>query len=318
MSAHDITFDAMGCEFRILGDGSGAVEAIEAAREFVADLDARLSRFRPSSELCALNADPRHTVPASPLLRAAIRGGLWAAERTGGLVTPVVVDALEAAGYDHSLAGAEPASLAEALAAAPPRRPAAPDPAQPWRLVEVDEDARAIRRPPGLRLDTGGTGKGLAADALAHRLGSLDLAVVDCGGDVRVAGRQAATRPVEVEVVHPLTRECADTLTLRGGAVATSGLDVRVWRRPDGTFAHHLIDPSTGEPAWTGLVGVSALGETALEAETASKAALLSGPGGARRRLRDRGGLIVTESGDLEAVGTLRRPHHLVRIPDAA
>lgn len=315
---HDIAFAAMGCDVRILVAGRGAAEALPEARRLVEDIDARLSRFRAASELCALNADARETVPTSPLLRAAVRGGLWAAQRTDGLVTPVVVDALEAAGYRGSLAGVTPAPLSAALAAAPPRRPAAPDPAQPWHEVVVDDAAGIVRRPPGLRLDTGGTGKGLTADAVAQRLRGLDRAVVDCGGDVRVTGRHATRWPLGVEVVHPLSGEVCRELTLRGGAVATSGIDVRLWRRDDGTFAHHLLDPSTGEPAWTGLTGATALAPTALEAETLSKAALLSGPRAARRVLRLHGGLLVRDDGEVEPVGPLLRDRFVVHIPEAA
>ena len=60
----------------------------------------------------------------------AARAAVWAAERTGGLLDPTLVDELELAGYGHSLDGATPASLAEAIAAAPRPRPASPNPAQ--------------------------------------------------------------------------------------------------------------------------------------------------------------------------------------------
>jgi thiamine biosynthesis lipoprotein len=76
-----------------------------------------------------------------------------------------------------------------------------------------------------------------------------------------------------------------------------------VWRNPDGTYAHHLLDPSTGEPAWTGLIAATALAPTALEAEALAKAALLSGPEGARRVLAARGGILVHDSGDVDRVG---------------
>lgn len=310
MSEHDIVFDAMGSHVRLLiGEpGAGmapAPAAAEAARRFVSDFDAALSRFKPDSELCALNADPRRCVPASPLLREAVKAGLAAAERTDGLVDPTLADEIEAAGYVASRAGVPGAPLGAALAEAPPRRPASPDPAARWRGFEVDDEAGTITRPPGLRFDTGGAGKGLAADLVAARLRGYSRFVVDCGGDIRIGGPGALVSPYEVFVEHPLTGERAHVLRLGAGAVATSGLNVRIWRGADGRYAHHLLDPSTGEPAWTGLVGVTALGDTAVEAEALSKAALLSGPEGGREVLAERGGLLVHDSGRVEPVGPL-------------
>jgi sulfoxide reductase heme-binding subunit YedZ len=50
---------------------------------------------------------------------------------------------------------------------------------------------------------------------------------------------------------------------------------------------------------------VTALGETALEAETLSKMALLLGPDGARQVLGDQGGVIVHDDGEVEAIGPI-------------
>ena len=44
--------------------------------------------------------------------------------------------------------------------------------------------------------DTGGTGKGLCADAVAHRLAGYTRFVVDCGGDIAVGGVGAQLEPV--------------------------------------------------------------------------------------------------------------------------
>ncbi|HEU4462539.1 MAG TPA: FAD:protein FMN transferase, partial [Solirubrobacterales bacterium] len=169
---HDSSFEAMGSHVRLLigepGPGlPAAAEAAERVRGFVAEFEAALSRFDPVSELSALNRDRRERVPASPLLRQAVRAGLWAAEASGGLVDPTLVDQIERAGYASSRVGAVPASLRSALATAPRRRPAAPDPAANWRRFEVDEASGEIVRPPGLRFDSGGVGKGLAADLIA-------------------------------------------------------------------------------------------------------------------------------------------------------
>lgn len=324
MNPADLRFRAMGSEVRLIVAGPGPngrlpADAVEECRRFVVDFDARLSRFRPDSELCALNADRRREVPASGLLRDAVRSGVRAAQLSGGLVDPTLLDEIEASGYVRSREGVDPVPLRDALLLAPARRPAHPDPRARWREIEVDEAFGIVRRPPGLRFDTGGIGKGLAADVLAERLAGYASFVVNCGGDLRVGGEALAASPVEVLVEHPLTKELGHAIVLDGGAVATSGIDVRVWRRANGRYAHHLLDPSTGEPAWTGLVGATALAPTALEAETLSKVALLLGPDGARELLRESGGLIVHDDGETEPVGAMQtRPRYSITVPAGA
>ncbi|MFM9140212.1 MAG: hypothetical protein ACKOTH_06660, partial [Solirubrobacterales bacterium] len=69
----------MGTRVRILvgppaREGVDAPEvAADRVEAFLRDYEARLSRFREDSELSLLNADPREEVPASDLLRSAVR-----------------------------------------------------------------------------------------------------------------------------------------------------------------------------------------------------------------------------------------------------
>ena len=300
----------MGSHLRLLIGEPGprmapARAAAADARRFVSQFEAALSRFRLDSELSHLNEDPRERVPASELLRGAVKAGLAAAELSGGLVDPTLVDEIEAAGYFASRAGLPSGPLAAALEAAPPRRPARPRSGARWRRFEVDDAAGVIIRPPGLRFDTGGTGKGLAADLIAARLAGYGRFLVDCGGDIRIGGAGGLIRPFEVFVEHPLSGELTHVLRLGSGAVATSGLGVRVWRRAEGGYAHHLLDPSTGAPAWTGVIGATALGDSAIEAETLAKVALLSGPVTGASVLAERGGLLVHDSGRIEVIGPI-------------
>jgi thiamine biosynthesis lipoprotein len=302
MSAHDESFACMGTTVRLVIEGHAAGAAAAAARRYLEDFDRRLSRFRPDSELSRLNADPRELVPASALLRSVVAAGVWAAERTGGLLDPTLVDALEAVGYERSRAGGQRVALEQALTLAPERRPAAPSAAATWRGVAVDDVGGLVRRPAGVRLDSGGVGKGLAADAVASSLAACERVVVDCGGDLRIGGRSAAARAFEVEVAHPMSGRCAHVLRVGSGGVATSGIDRRAWAGPDGRCAHHLIDPSTGTPAWTGLVGATALAPSALEADVLAKAAVLSGPARARALLRAHGGILFHDDGGVEHI----------------
>ena len=234
-------------------------------------------------------------MPASSLLRGAVRAALDAAALSGGLVDPCLLDALEAAGYRRSFAPAGDAPTPPGG----PARPARPHPAAAWRTVRVEERAGTIARPPGLRLDLGGSGKGFVADRVAGLLRPAARWVIDAGGDLRLGGAH------DVLVAHPLESRPAARLRLRDTAVATSSVVARAWRTPAGGRAHHLLDPATGEPAWTGVLAATALAPTALEAETLAKAALLSGPAGARRLLAPRGGLVVRAGGAVEIIGPL-------------
>jgi FAD:protein FMN transferase len=158
----------------------------------------------------------------------------------------------------------------------------------------------------GTTFDTGGTGKGLCADAVAHRLAGYGRYLVDCGGDIAVGGIGAQVRPFAIDIEHPLTGSRIGTVPVRAGGIATSGLNVRIWRNDAGGYSHHLLDPSTGRPAWTGLVGATALSpDGALEAETLSKMALLLGPEGGREVLSEHGGVLVHDDGEVEIIGPL-------------
>ena len=110
--------------------------------------------------------------------------------------------------------------------------------------------------------------------------------------------------PRDVHIRHPLSDEIAHRFTVTTGAVATSGLQTRVWHTEHG-FAHHLIDPARGAPAWTGVIQATALAPTALEAETLAKTALLRGPHAGLGVLARHGGALILDDGRLLLAGGL-------------
>jgi FAD:protein FMN transferase len=305
---HDRRFKLFGSHVRVLvGEpvrpGLPSPEAMGIQIEFFLRLlHRKLTRFDKSSELSALNAEPGEICSVSPTLAAAIEAALWAARRSGGLVDPTLVKELEDAGYGTSRADLATESIADALAGAPEREAARPRADSRWREISVDAVAATVTRPAGVRLDTGGCGKGLAADLAAERLGGYSTFVIDAGGDLRLGGERPLERLVRID--HPHEDRPAHEFQLAFGAVATSGIKTRLWRTDSG-FAHHLLDPSTGRPAWTGLIQTSSLGTTTLEAETLAKMAFLSGAEGAREILSEHGGVIVLDDGRVELCGPL-------------
>ena len=295
MSERSLAFPCFGstCALHICTrDERDAQAALARGRATLLGWHERFSRFLPGSELTRLNEDPREEIEVSPLVARLVRAVRHAAERSEGLVDGTLLQAIEGQGYTDDLAAGVP--LEHALALAPPRTPAGPSAAERWRLFEVDERHGTVRRPPGVRLDGGGLAKGLFADVLASTLREHDSFVVDCAGDLALGGPGAVERPVRVE--SPFDGSIVHTFGLRRGGVATSGIGRRSWIGADGRPRHHLLDPATGTPAFTGIVQVTALAPSALEAEIRAKAALLSGPRGARRWLTG-GGVVIDEDG---------------------
>ena len=273
---------------------SDAERAVAQARRRLLEWHAQFSRFEAGSELTRLNHAREETVAVSPMMRRVVQAAIESAAATDGLVDPTLVGEIEQAGYASHFEG-DGLPLAVALALADDREPGRPAVAARWRSVRTDRRTGTVTRPPGVRIDAGGIAKGVFADELATLLAGYDAFVVDCGGDMRLGGRLGITR--EVHVASPFDDSILHTFALAGGGVASSGIGRRSWLDSGGRPAHHLLDPASGRPAFTGIVQVTALAPTATEAESLSKAALLSGPQRAERVLVH-GGAIVLDDGN--------------------
>jgi thiamine biosynthesis lipoprotein len=289
-----------GCSVIVSGDGvlGSAEEAVAAAKRQLLGWHSQFSRFEPASELSQLNDDIRETVPVSPTMAHFAETVAAVGALTGGLVDATLLREIERAGYAAHF-NSPSVSLATALELAPPRRCGAPSPSGRWREVSADPVGGTVTRPPGVKLDSGGIGKGWFADLLAVELAGHPSFAVDCGGDIRLGG--TAQLPREVHVASPFEERVLHTFERAEGAVATSGIGKRSWLGDDGRPAHHLIDPSTGQPAFTGIVQVTALAPTGVIAEALCKAAILAGPEHAERWL-PHGGVIVYDDGSTHTI----------------
>jgi FAD:protein FMN transferase len=297
-----LTFECFGSSCTVIVADAARLAAARAdaiaARTRLLDWHTQFSRFRDDSELSRLNADPHPTVSVTPMMRRVIAAAVAAATDTGGLVDPTLVTEIERAGYAGHLDGPG-LPLAQALLDGPPRASATAHADARWQHVAADRRRGTVSRPPGVRLDPGGIAKGVFADELGVSLAPHDAYVVECAGDLRLGGTAGIVRPVHV--ASPFGYEIIHTFELSVGGVATSGIGKRSWLGPDGSPAHHLLDPGTGRPAFTGVVQVTAIAATATAAEARSKAALLSGPDGAARWLPD-GGVIVLDDGQIRVI----------------
>ncbi len=294
------TFPCFGGSATVIvaGPGPAGPPAVAATRvkQRLLEWHRQFSRFEPDSELSMLNGDPRETVPVSQVMARLIAAILDAARTSGGLVDGTLTGELERAGYaEHFEASAVP--LAEALRRAPERAAAGANPRARWPSVSLDLRAGTVTRPPGLRFDSGGIAKGLFCDILAGALELHPGFAIDCAGDVRVGGAARLTRPVQV--ASPFDESILHTFELSAAAAATSGIGRRSWLDAQGQPAHHLLDPASGRPAFTGIVQVTAIAPTAVEAEVLTKTTLLRGPG-AGAGISRYGGVVVHDDGRVE------------------
>ena len=251
-----------------------ANEAADACMAWFDEVDARLSRFRPESELSQLNNAGGAWFAASPVLYGAVEAAIRAATASDGLFDPTLLPQLEALGYDRDFSLIAQRDIATDIdarvhiesgdpAPAARIRPAWTPPTQAWRAVELDPDGLRIRLPEGARLDLGGIAKGWAADlALTTYCEPFPGALVNVGGDLRASGGPQANEAwsvgmrsprAEAGAPEPGAAEWAATIRLSRGALATSGA-ARRWWRDGGEVRHHLLDPRTGLPLalWTG------------------------------------------------------------------
>jgi thiamine biosynthesis lipoprotein len=280
-------------DWRAIGTGvrlvviDGDLEAARHAVENVLDqVDRAYSRFRDDSEIARVNAGAGEPIVVSPLLGDAIAAGLRAAAVTGGAVDPTVGRAMRAIGYDADFDRI--------------RNPAGPielglEPIPGWRSVRYVAARREVVLRPGVELDLGATGKGLASDlamvaALAairdgHGAGSGGSAesgpggvLVSLGGDIAVGGTppDGGWRILIAEDSETPSDAAGEVVAIETGAIATSSTTVRRWRRGERTL-HHLIDPRTGGPVESPWRTASVVAATCVDANTAATAAIVMG-----------------------------------------
>ncbi len=296
MSESRIELECFGGRVEVRAGGPGAPAALERARFRLLHAHRCLSRFDPGSELSRLNRDRRTEVPASPLLRLLAVAVAEAGERSGGLVDGTLLEAIERAGYVDSLPTDQPP---EPAPSPPGQAPGGASDRADWATVRVDDRAGTVIRPPGVKIDGGGLAKGMLADLVGADLAGFDSFAVDCCGDLRLGGSAGAERRVLVD--DPSAGGPVGELRLRRGGIATSGISRRSWAGPEGRPAHQIIDPSSGRPAFTGVLQATAVAPTALLAEVYAKSALLSGPAAAAEWLPF-GGVLVLTGGEVEIV----------------
>lgn len=265
------SFRAMGCQMSVFMDSpsNSAQETLVFVPEWFETWEQALSRFRADSELSKINRQSGIPSVVSDVFWSVFELAIQTEQESMGLVTPLVLPALEMAGYNVSFE-----QIAEA-AYSTPEYSGYPI----GRLNDLIYDAsqRIIQLPFGSGLDFGGVAKGWAANQAIGRLAAFGPALVNAGGDIAISDFQRDGKPWVIGVMDPFEPERdLGSISVGQSGVATSGKDFRQWKQ-NGVFRHHIIDPRTGLPADTDLVSVTVIAQDVMAAEMAAKIVMLKG-----------------------------------------
>ncbi|NLA34676.1 MAG: FAD:protein FMN transferase [Actinobacteria bacterium] len=256
----------------------------DAAREaaaFLDELERHWSRFIESSDVSRINdlASTGGTIEVDSSTMVLLTTMIEGHAVTAGRFDPTVLRSVIAEGYDTSWTDLQRERVSTPAAVRSPAVAAASLHDVELYDVELHSSTNTVTVPPGLMIDPGGIGKGLAADLTVARLiaAGIDGAMVEIGGDLSLAGTPVDPTGwlIEVERVDPADGVLC-TLAISGGGVATSSVRSRRWVR-DGVERHHQIDPSTATCSTTDLAAVTVIAPAGWLAEVHATAALAAG-----------------------------------------
>jgi thiamine biosynthesis lipoprotein len=266
-------YSAMNTSIQVAAEGSLHIlePGFRQVRRFIADCEARFSRFRHDSELCQLNRSSGTWFQASTELFDLVQDALELYHLTSGLFDPSILPALQQAGYDRSMdnirvSGPMPGIIGD--------KPTASILGQ----VRLDPTDEAIFLPAGVQIDLGGIAKGWIAEKAVHFLAEFSpVCVVSAGGDMAFHGSPKGESSWQVSLEDPRDEQnVLAVLRVHSGALVTSSVTRRRWLQ--GTqIRHHIIDPRSGAPADVEWLSVSVGASKATTAEAFAKAILIGG-----------------------------------------
>jgi FAD:protein FMN transferase len=231
----------MGMEVRMVmeaPDEATARRAGTAAFDTIAALDQRLSDYRGTSDLRAIEYAAPGALRVHPDVLAVLTRALDIARASDGVFDPTVAPLVTL--WRASRESGRLPSESELAAA---RRLVG------WARVEIDAASGTVRLPePGMRLDLGGIAKGyILQKALATlREHGVTVAMLEAGGDIVAGDARRGSPGWRVGLQVPCSvGDVRGAVDLRNEAFATSGGTTQ-FVEIDGVRYSHVVDPRTG------------------------------------------------------------------------
>ena len=265
------THQAMGTVMAHRAFGRHAEGSLRAVCREVARLEGLLSRFLPASDISRVNRSAgTRSEKISRETYEVLSEALVFSRRFPGCfdVTIGPLVSLWKAGRE-SLTQPDGARIKQALPLVNHRD-----------LILNPEKGTAGLGNAGQSVDLGGIGKGFAGDRILEVFKEFGIssAYSNLGGNVVTVGAKPDGSPWQIGIQHPRQENSLiGSVAVVNQTVVTSGDYQRYFTDGQGKRRHHILDPTTGYPAESGLISVTIVTDRSVAADPLSTIVFVAG-----------------------------------------
>lgn len=274
------TFFAMdtAMDFTVYGDAA----LLDEAETLIGSLEEQVSVTDEHSDIYAID----HTGSGSLSGNAAelMEQALELCRRTGGALDISVYPIVRAWGFTTGSYQVPDEETIQSLL-----------PLVDYTQIQYDAATGVVALPEGMEIDLGSVAKGYAGQLAAQMLREhgVQSALLNLGGNVQTVGAKPDGSPWQIGIKDPQGEDAMMVLSVEDQAVVTSGGYERYFEQ-DGQTYWHIMDPSTGHPADSGLISVTIVGDEGVVCDGLSTALFVMG--------LEKAADLWAQSGDFEAV----------------
>ena len=274
------TFFAMdtAMDFTVYGDAA----LLDEAETLIGSLEEQVSVTDEHSDIYAID----HTGSGSLSGNAAelMEQALELCRRTGGALDISVYPIVRAWGFTTGSYQVPDEETIQSLL-----------PLVDYTQIQYDAATGVVTLPEGMEIDLGSVAKGYAGQLAAQMLrnSGVESALLNLGGNVQTVGAKPDGSPWQIGIKEPQGEDAMMVLSVEDQAVVTSGGYERYFEQ-DGQTYWHIMDPSTGHPADSGLLSVTIVGKQGIICDGLSTSLFVMG--------LEKAADLWAQSGDFEAV----------------
>ena len=257
------TFFAMdtAMDFTVYGDAA----LLDEAETLIGSLEEQVSVTDEHSDIYAID----HTGSGSLSGNAAelMEQALELCRRTGGALDISVYPIVQAWGFTTGSYQVPDEETIQSLL-----------PLVDYTQIQYDAATGVVTLPEGMEIDLGSVAKGYAGQLAAQMLREhgVQSALLNLGGNVQTVGTKPDGSPWQIGIKDPQGEDAMMVLSVEDQAVVTSGGYERYFEQ-DGQTYWHIMDPSTGHPADSGLISVTIVGDEGVVCDGLSTALFVMG-----------------------------------------